>query len=274
VPSRRTLTTVVVLILLSVSIITLDQRSSTHHVFSGLRSVTNTVFSPFASGLNGILRPVGNFFAGAVDYGSLRDENQKLQATIGNLRQQQAEQAFENSELRQLLALQKLPYLNGLPTVLAATTQLNTSNFAATIEIDKGRDDGVTVGMPVVGGGGLVGQVVEAFHHSATVRLVTDGQSTVGAEFGPGSTQAIVTGQGPTAPLEGSLVPIGTNVTKGQTLYTSGLQGGAFPAGIPIGTIASSYLTTGENSITLKLTPSADLSQLAYVAVVEWEPTP
>ena len=69
--------------------------------------------------------------------------------------------------------------------------------------IDKGRSDGVDVGMPVVGAGGLVGQVIQAFHHTAVVRLITDGQSKVGVTFGP-STQCagapctgIVDGQGP-----------------------------------------------------------------------------
>ncbi len=39
--------------------------------------------------------------------------------------------------------------------------------------------------MPVVGAGGLVGQVVEVSHHTATVRLITDGQSAVGTRYGP-----------------------------------------------------------------------------------------
>ena len=43
------------------------------------------------------------------------------------------------------------------------------------------------MGYPVVGAGGLVGQVIQSFHHTSVVRLITDGQSKVGVVFGPGN---------------------------------------------------------------------------------------
>ena len=69
---------------------------------------------------------------------------------------------FYNNLYDVLTALNNLPYLGSLPRVVAQTTAVDVSNFAATITIDHGRSSGVTVGMPVVGAGGLVGQVVEA----------------------------------------------------------------------------------------------------------------
>ena len=67
----------------------------------------------------------------------------------------------------------------------AQTIDEYSSNFTATITLDKGRADGVDVGYPVVGAGGLVGQVIQSFHHTCVVQLVTDGQSKVGVTFGP-----------------------------------------------------------------------------------------
>ena len=46
----------------------------------------------------------------------------------------------------------------------AEVTNYGTSDFAATVDISVGRDDGVQLNMPVVGMGGLVGQVVQANH--------------------------------------------------------------------------------------------------------------
>ena len=99
------------------------------------------------------------------------------------------------------MALQNLPYLQSIPVVPAQTVDQNASNFTATITLDKGRADGVDVGYPVVAAGGLVGQVIQSFHHTCVVRLITDGQSKVGVVFGPASsTTASSTARGPGPP--------------------------------------------------------------------------
>jgi rod shape-determining protein MreC len=193
--SRRTLT-VVVLVVLSLSLISLDLNGRTHSVTSGIKSVANNIFSPLRQGVLDIVSPIGGFFAGAFDYHSVQAQNEQLQRTIGQLRAAQSERSFEQAQLRTLMALQNLPFLQSLPTVTAQTTDEYSSNFTATITLDKGRDDGVDVGYPVVASGGLVGQVIQSFHHSCVVQLITDGQSKVGVTFGNQLT-GIVDGQGP-----------------------------------------------------------------------------
>jgi rod shape-determining protein MreC len=263
---------VVVLVVISVSIITLGQRVTS--VTSGLKSVASTVFSPFTSALNGVLRPIGNAFAGAFHYGALQDQNQKLQAELNALHLKQVQQSFENRQLQQITALQHLPFVGNLPTVTAQTSAMNVSNFAATIQIDKGRNDGVAVGMPVVGAGGLVGQVVIANHGSSTVRLVTDGQSTVGVVFGTPSVLGVANGQGAGSPLRANDVPTGSDVKVGQVMFTDGLQGAEYPPGIPVGTVASASSPPGALQMDITLHPSADMGQLAYVDVIQWETPP
>lgn len=277
--SRRSLTTLVVLVLVSLTIITLDQTSRTHHLTSGVKSVADDVFSPLRDGVNSVLHPVGDFFAGAVHYGSLQTENQKLQAWIGNLRQQQAEHPFEAEQLRELLALQNLPFLPDIPTIGTQTTAIDVSNFDADITIDKGRADGVAYGMPVVGSGGLVGQVIQANHHSSIVQLITDPQSKVGVMIGTGarsatSSTAVVEGQGAGAPLLALFVAESTTLHKGQVLYTNGLQGAAFPSGIPVGRVTRFRTTAGGTQLTVQAEPEADLTNLRYLDVVQWEPAP
>ena len=81
------------------------------------------------------------------------------------------------------------------------------SNFASTITIDKGRDDGVA---PSAcrwwAAGGLVGQVVEAYHHSAVVQLITDGQSRVGVVYGNDQFATVGRPGGRTGPLTAEFV--------------------------------------------------------------------
>ncbi len=272
--SRRTLTTLIVLILISVTVISIDTSGRTHSITSGLRSVANDIFSPIRSGVNDVLEPIGNFFAGAFHYGSVGEENHKLQAELGRLRQQAATQPFEDRQLRQVMALEHLAFLGQIPTVMAETQAVSASNFAATIQIDKGRSEGVDVGMPVVGAGGLVGQIVQANHSSATVRLLTDGQSKVGVTFGDPAQQATVDGQGPDDPLTADFIAPGTPIHAHQVMYTNGLQGGEFPPGIPVAFVTSIHTLPGASQMTVQVQPMANLNQLAYVAVVQWYPTP
>jgi rod shape-determining protein MreC len=158
-----------------------------------------------------------------------------------------------------------------LPTVTAQTIDENSSNFTATITLDKGRADGVDIGYPVVGSGGLVGLVIQSFHHTCIVQLITDGQSKVGVTFGDQLT-GIVDGQGPGNDLTLDLVPPHTALTKGEPLTTSGLQAAEFPPGIPVGTVESFHTAAGASQESVTVDAAADLSQLAYVDVVQWEP--
>ncbi len=270
--SRRTLT-IVVLVVVSLSIISLDQNGRTHSLTSGIKSVANGIYSPLRSAVVDILSPIGDFFAGALHYGTVQSENQKLEATIGTLRAEQAEKSFEDSQLRTLLALENLPFLNDLPTVTAQTQNENSSNFTMTITIDKGRSDGVDVGNPVVGEGGLVGQVIESFHHTAVVQLITDGSSKVGVTLANGVT-GIIDGQGPGDDMTADLIPPHTPLQTHQIMFTSGLDASSFPAGIPVANVANFHTSAGATQETINVTPEADLSQLAYVDVVQWVPAP
>lgn len=270
--SRRPRTILLILVLVSVTIVTLDARGSLRSVTSGLRTVAADSMSPVRSLVDAVTRPVGSFLAGSVHYGAVSQQNQKLQAEVGRLRQQVLQQNDAEQRLRQLTALENLPFAGNLQEVACQVIAYNTSDFAATVTIDKGRADGVTIGMPVVGSGGLVGMVVLASHHTATVRLVTDGQSVVGAAYGTAGTPAIVAGQGWGKPLSGQLVPADTRLPRGTLFSTSGLQGAAFPPGIPVARVIRASTGTVASQEIVTLAPVVDLAHLRYVAVLLWGP--
>ena len=270
--SRRTLTTLVVLVLLSVTIITLSETGRASVLASGVKTVANDIYSPLRSGVNGVLDPIGRFFAGAVNYGSLAAENQRLRAQVSALEAQRATTATARREftvLQRLLALDRLPALSSITAVVAQVTALTTSDFAATVTIGKGRSDGVTLGDPVVAAGGLAGQVVFAYHHAATVRLLTDGQSKIGVTFGHGE-EATLVGVGAGKPLQVDYVPTTTPVSVGELLVTSGLQGAAFPAGIPVARVTAVHTVVGAADKEITAQPIADLDSLSFLEVLQW----
>jgi rod shape-determining protein MreC len=263
------------LLLASVTIITLDARGGFHRITSGVKSTAADAFSPVRTGVDDIIEPIGSFLAGSVHYGAVRQQNQKLQRELGQLKEQQASQQDAIQALKQLSALSSLPFVPNLQTVPAEVTDFDNSDFAATVDISVGRDQGVELDMPVVGPGGLVGQVVQANHNTATVRLITDGQSSVGVRYGPSahSSLAVLDGQGAGKPLDAQLVPNNTPLTVGEVFTTSGLQGASYPAGIPVASVVASQTGATSSQESVKLEPLVDLTHLRYVSVVLWGPS-
>jgi rod shape-determining protein MreC len=242
-------------------------------VFSGLRTAANAVVSPFTWSVNEVARPIGHFFAGVVNYGDVVAQNQKLRYELGKAQQQENETWSFQRQLEQITTQLDVPFVGSLPTVTAQITTLSPTSFAATVDIDKGRDQGLLAGMPVVANGGLVGSIVSTTPNGATVRLISDTRSVVGVTFGKGTTPLVVSGRGVNNGLFATSVPLSTSLTPGTLLATDGLDGGLFPAGLPVARVSTVTLTPGAATYNLTLRPTADLRHLSYVDVVLWEPS-
>jgi rod shape-determining protein MreC len=242
-------------------------------VVSGLRTAANFVTSPFTWTVNEVARPIGHMFAGAINYSDVVSQNQKLRYELGKAELKANEAWAENRQLEQLSTQLDVPFVGSLPTVAAQVTALSPTNFAATVDISKGRDNGVMVGMPVVANGGLVGSVVQTTLHGATVRLITDVKSLVGVTFGSGRTSVVVSGQGVNNGLGATAVPLTSAVRSGTVLSTNGLDGGLYPPGLPVAKVSKVTLTPGAATYNLALEPLADLRDLVYLDVVLWEPS-
>lgn len=274
--SRRPRLTLLVLLLLSVTIVTLDYRGELTGSIRSLRSAASDVFSPLQAGVDGVLRPVGNLVAGAFHYGSVVRENARLRQEVGELRRRAAEVAAAGQKVREILQQASLPWVGSLPEIPAEVIDLGTSNFELTIELDKGTRSGVAVGEPVISGAGLLGRIIQASASRSTVLLLTDPRSQVSVDVGSGSatTLALASGEGAGHPLRLQYVQPGTKFRRGTTVLTSGLQGALFPPDLPVGTVISTRQPAAslQESVTIK--PAADMSQLRYVTVLVWEPAP
>ncbi|HET6809968.1 MAG TPA: rod shape-determining protein MreC [Acidimicrobiales bacterium] len=260
------------LVLTAGTIITLSYRSKANHAIDRVKSWASDVFKPVETGFRDAWDPVANFFRGTVDYGSEKSANAKLRQEVGRLRRQNLERSDQARQLQALLALDKLPFADGLPKVTAEVINTNFSNFQLTLQLNRGRSEGVTVGMPVVSGAGLVGRVVQVASGQATVLLVTDPSSSVGVR--DGGVVGVASGQGQGKTLRVDYVPPGQPIHKGDVMVTSGLQGGLYPAGIPLGTVSIAAQPPDSLQEELALRPVVDLSQVQFVDVLQWKPPP
>ena len=167
--------------------------------------------TPVQDGVQAVLRPIGSFLSGALHAGGIQQENAHLVARMGRLQQQASEDSAARDQLQTLLRLQQLPWVGSVPITTAQVVNENTSNFTATINLDKGSANGVQDGMPVVGNGGLVGQVIQTWRTGCIVRLITDAQSQVGVSMIP------TNGTLPLAPDGAATTPASTSSTPTST---------------------------------------------------------
>lgn len=266
--SRRRLWTLSVLTALLLTVLYV-----TGGVVSGLRSGANLVVAPFSWTINSIAQPIGHLFAGAIDYSDVLSQNRKLRYQLGQAQLKVNESWSFTRQLQEMTTQLHVPFIGSLHTVAAQVTTVSPTNFAATVGISKGRDDGVLAGMPVVANGGLVGIVISTTVNGATVRLITDAASSIGVTYGNGKTSLLVNGRGVNNGLGATSVSLATSISQGTMLATDGLKGGLYPPGLPVAKVSKVSLTPGAATYNLTLQPTADLRHLVYVDVVQWEPS-
>jgi rod shape-determining protein MreC len=272
--SSRTRYILAVLVLAALTIVTIDARSSGSGVTNQIRAKFSDAFSPLQRATHSVLRPIGDFFTGALDYGSLRQENQRLRDQMAGLQAQSIQASAEQSAAQQLFALQKLPFVGSIPTVTVAVIDNGSSNFENTVTVNKGTTSGLAVGQPVVAAGGLVGSIERVSSKTATVVLLTDPTFAVGVRLGSlnvGTAQGIGGGE----PLRVTVVSTSQpppKLTKGQAIVTSGLDLEKFPPNIPVGQVASVTQEPGAAEPDITLKPFARLGQLAFLQALIWSP--
>jgi rod shape-determining protein MreC len=269
--SRRTnqRLTLLMLVLASVTALTLDYRGTVSHGITHVRNGFHDALSPIQRGISFVLNPVGDVFAGALHYGSLETQNEQLRTELGNVRRELDTDRFAQSQSEGVLALANLPYVNGIPIIPAEVIGNATSNFQETVEVDKGTSQGAGPGMPVVAESGLVGVVSTASSQTATIKLVTDASSSIAVRIGATGLYR-AQGEGRGHALNLSYVGGSTSARKGELVYTSGLGGGAIPAGIPVGVISSVRTSTTGAAASVSAIPIVNFGNVLYVDVLEW----
>ncbi len=269
-PGRSRLT-ILVMVLASITIVTLDAKDVP--VLRSLRSTALDVLSPIGSAFQSVTGPLRNAWRGVTDYGDLEAENRRLRERLDELRgrsEASAELAVENRKLRDQLALKtETP----IPTIVGRVATGNFTSFDDnTAIVDRGSDDGVKVGNPVVTKGGLVGRVQRVSATRAVVQLVTDPDLVLGIKV---KSNDIGTGRGTGAGkpfLVDSGIDLTDEVAKGDLITTAGTQDSQMPGGIPIGTVTKIARNQADLVQVLEVRLAADLTRLDFVQILNWVP--
>jgi rod shape-determining protein MreC len=225
-----------------------------------------TLFSPLTRAVTAMDRFAGGVWCSYVDLVGVRAENVKLREAVKELNTREAanrEALLAAERLRELLGLRQQIKV---PSVAATVIGADATPWFATFLIDRGAQDGLREGMPVVATDGIVGQVVKVADATARVLLLTDPASAVAGVVQRSRARGVVRGKGQGyCSLEFSLS--NEDVAVGDLIVTSGV-GGLFPKGLPVGEVT--MVRKGSYGIfqAVDIRPTVNTSRLEEVLVL------
>lgn len=191
---------------------------------------------------------------------SLRKQQLLLQAKVQKLLALQQ----ENKQLRALLSSAPKASEHVLAAQLLAVDE---TPFTQQVMLDRGSNNKVFLGQPVVDAHGVMGQVIAVNPFSSNVMLLTDPRSAIPVQDNRNGLRAIVVGQDEPNSLQLIHVPLTADVKVGDVLVTSGL-GQRFPVGYPVGTISNIQRNAGERFANISVKISARINRSRQVLLV------
>lgn len=178
--------------------------------------------------------------------------------------QRMSELAAENMRLRQLLNATELLMDSVLVTEVIGVSPSPQSH---TVTIDRGRDDGVYVGQPILDADGLMGQIISVYGGHSVAMLITDSAHALPVQVLRNGVRSIAEGTSDYNLMHLRFVSPTADIVEGDQLVSSGL-GGRFPAGYPVGTVSKIEQNLGETFVDVEVNPSAQLDRSRHLLLV------
>jgi len=170
----------------------------------------------------------------------------------------------DNENLRNLLNLKS----NAFPESRAGEVRASLKDgLARKVLIDLGRDQGVSVGDPVINSDGVVGQVSRVFPLTAEIRLLSDEQLFVPIFLPRSGVRGITQGSGQADEFRVRYVNLAAEIQEGDEVVTSGLDG-LYPAGLAVGRVSLVVPAAQGQFPTVIAIPAASVARYKEVLVI------
>ena len=205
-------------------------------------------------------------------YDSLVAENESLRSQLADAQQSARDgiEASENVRLRELLNLRD----KHTDYVLESSKVVlwSSSNWSSSFTISKGAGSGIEYGDPVITEyGALVGQITELGETWATVSTLIDVDMSVGGTIVTTGSSGMVVGEYSLMKQKQAKLTFladGAQIFVGDEVLTSG-SGGAFPAGLVIGTVTNVQTEAGGQIEYGIVEPQANIDSLVQVFIIK-----
>ncbi|NOY99027.1 MAG: rod shape-determining protein MreC [Chloroflexi bacterium] len=210
---------------------------------------------------------IQDFLTTPRDAVTLRQRNVELESEVSRLQTQIIELQQQITETQILAALVDFSHANPESTYKAAAViGRDPSPFLHYIIINRGSNDGIRRGMPVVTNQGLVGRVDAVIADAARVQLVTDPASAVNVRLQNAKTDAILIGS-VTGDLALDMISQDATIEQGDVVLTSGL-GGDYPPDLLVGQVLNVRKRDYELFQQASIQSVVDFARLEIVLVI------
>lgn len=170
----------------------------------------------------------------------------------------------ENNNFRNLFNVKaKLTQHTVLGEILHATSDQLTRK----IVVNRGVSHGVRVGGAAVDAKGIVGQVTRVYPQTSIVTLITDSSLQIPIMVERNGLRAIAFGNGRDNVLEIPYLPSNVDISVGDRLATSGLDG-VYPEGITVGIVKSISVAQGASFVSILCAPVGGVDYHKQVLIV------
>lgn len=198
-----------------------------------VRQVTGTVLYPFQMAAlmpRDALASMGGYFSSLSLLQKEVHDLKSAQVAAAQAMQQAKLQAAENAHLRKLMgAREVLPVRSMMSEILYDARTSSTRK----IVLDRGSNDKVVLGLPVIDNAGVVGQITRVFPFTSEVTLLTDREQAVPVQVLRNGLRSVAYGRGQSGMLDLRFVEPNADIVVGDVIITSGLDG-VYPAGLAV----------------------------------------
>ena len=201
------------------------------------------------------------------DKRKLIDENTKLHYQQTVLEAQLQKLLVLRDENVQLKALLSNPFSAKMTAMAAQILSVDTTKSRQILVLNKGKRDGIFVGLPVLDAKGVMGQIIDVGLMTSTVLLISDAKSSVPIKNNRTGERAILVGINKMNELSLINLPNTSEIMKGDLLVTSGL-GRRYPEGFPVGQVEDVKRVPGDDFMKVTVSPIALLNRNRLVLVV------
>ncbi len=238
-----------------------------------VQNTTNVLTGPLQKVLSSTVNWFNTIYGYLYNYDSLLAENESLRSQLADAQQSARDgiaASEENQRLRQLLYLREKHTDYILES--AKLVLWSSSNWSSSFTISKGYTSGIELGDPVITEYGvLVGQITELGTNWATVSTLIDVDMSVGGYVTSTGSTGMVMGEYSLMKNKAAkftYLADGAQIFVGDEVLTSG-SGGAFPAGLVIGTISNVQTEAGGQIEYGIVQPTAHLESLVQVFIIK-----